>query len=1805
MSRPLRYASGDQSSTAQGQHGPTGAQAEEDPPGPGSSISSSVNSAHSGGTPPPMSCRPERSRVTSRSIDVQIGRARAGAGLLRKSTLQPRGRRVTGIQRERLSSATGMVSYPVPSTYASKGHGHPGMEIASDPSRPREDEPSKLSSALSSNPPSRGDSVLMVSIDRKHVTLSLPVLSTSESPLSDTPATPTPPSRLSVSESASNILRRFGLEKEDLDHLVSYPEDQITPASLPFILRQIGIEKTERALGASRRKARPEPQPAPSQSVVGGDGVSHPGGAARFQEESSSAVLEPHSKVTDGGRGDECVEGAAGEVGSVSRETCGGNGSTSPADAAGNKTKVESVALLLSSLGPLDASKLSCAASPISDQTQMQIQANRQTLPGSSSMPSTAVESEAADPVDPLIDQESSPGHRSASPKPDPVLVGSSDHDCQSTAQVSQTISLPASSAAESVARLPSVPACPPPAACPPAQPVPGPSDVTQPTPPSSDQQPAAEKVSVSKGVPSAATMSDGAAATPGRFPHTCRPCRSKCLQMKDWISHQNTDLHLERCKHLRLRYPEWDGEIPSSRSRSPHSSRSQSGSRPTSSRYRSCLTSPERRRDDKGSLPRRRDERRSASRSRDERRSTLRSRDDKRSTSRNRDERRSTSRSRDDKRSTSRSRDERRSTSRSRDERRSTSRSRDDKRSTSRSRDDKRSTSRSRDDKQSTSKGKDDKRSSSRNRDERRSTLRSRDDKRSTSRSRDERRSTSKGKDDKRSTSRSRDERRSTLRSRDERRSTLRSRDERRSTSRNRDERRSTSRNRDERRSTLRSRDERRSTSKGKDDKRSTSRSRDERRSTSRSRDERRSTSRSRNDRRSTSRSRNERRSTSRSRDERRSTLRSRDDKRSTSRSRDERRSTSKGKDDKRSTSRSRDERRSTLRTVDLLSKPSDLDALLQTLAPIVLAELAKRKSPSPSSSSSSSSSSSYSPGETSSSPAASSSPPPAKKRLTQKPSEASPSPKAECGKPSPPTMVKLTGIHASLSRSDVLAAVQHFGKTKSFLLFPSKLEAIVCFENKEDATKLKSLKSLDVKGIRITVFEGKKAVCHRKQKPLITAGAAAASSIFTPEGAVTRKVLLPTPDGPPLEWPEKPPPAPPGARKGPFEGRGSASEGSRVSCAHGPEAPQACHTRPPLTVGEIIEKHLSRERMKHFKKENVSLESEIECFEEDAKKSNSPMSSDLKGIKVTVAGGKKTVTKEQKKPLTAASSSVHHNTPTRKVSQTLDPAGAEEEEAAEAEPGGFGRRSPRQAAAGAVSAATVGERVEKHLRRYRLRLFEEESVFGEQDLPRHCKLLLITNLPPYHHGSYTEEELAALLAPFGFRYADDSIFVVPQTCMAFFQVPAVGVTQEIMKASARDGVFFKRSKLVFSAVAGGVAMTPLGFYKSLMELMCFNVQDDGQRIVFIRDISTKESSELRDALNKIQSVKNFLPLLNQAFVEFKTVRDADRLGVWYGLLRRAPGHQVHRLKAPSAGLKSAPPPKLPGNALPDGTDAVAGATVPPTTSGVPRGSVGPFWVTTRTHPFLFPTRSPWFIIPDFLTSRTQNNLMKAVRGPKIPTVMLTGLPEGNYRHEDVAELVRPYFPGWSLYSAYYDVVVLPLQRRAFVFFADWSSCCSFVRDHIRNPVAVGLRPLTAHFVLEDISPFSTEEAMYATMMTWSNAGVPEPEGLEERLLCVETSETSPHVTRAVVGAVASVASLAGFLPLANRICIEMSDAGGVTEVVEKHRDCFLWMKNAAVWNSVLRVESLKSLKRRLEDPDEVVNIEAHAVKSKIILIE
>lgn len=56
---------------------------------------------------------------------------------------------------------------------------------------------------------------------------------------------------------------------------------------------------------------------------------------------------------------------------------------------------------------------------------------------------------------------------------------------------------------------------------------------------------------------------------------------------------------------------------------------------------------------------------------------------------------------------------------------------------------------------------------------------------------------------------------------------------------------------------------------------------------------------------------------------------------------------------------------------------------------------------------------------------------------------------------------------------------------------------------------------------------------------------------------------------------------------------------------------------------------------------------------------------------------------------------------------------------------------------------------------------------------------------------------------------------------------------------------------------------------------------------------------------------------------------------------------------------------PRLAAKAMPDSKDVVAGATIPTTKFGVPQGSISPYWVMLTSSPFVFPTMSPWFIIP------------------------------------------------------------------------------------------------------------------------------------------------------------------------------------------------------------------------------------------------
>ncbi|XP_026046113.1 RNA-binding protein 20-like isoform X3 [Astatotilapia calliptera] len=256
-------------------------------------------------------------------------------------------------------------------------------------------------------------------------------------------------------------------------------------------------------------------------------------------------------------------------------------------------------------------------------------------------------------------------------------------------------------------------------------------------------------------------------------------------------------------------------------------------------------------------------------------------------------------------------------------------------------------------------------------------------------------------------------------------------------------------------------------------------------------------------------------------------------------------------------------------------------------------------------------------------------------------------------------------------------------------------------------------------------------------------------------------------------------------------------------------------------------------------------------------------------------------------------------------------------------------------------------------------------------------------------------------------------------------------------------------------------------------------------------------------------------------------------------------------------------------------------------------------------TSPFVFPTVSPWFTIPEYLTVSEPDDIEKAQsQGSTFSTIMLTGLPEGNYRQEDVTKLVWRYVPDQTVQTLYYKIIVLSLQRRvrsrpsrliqrnlhlqiefnlmidiecflciifplqAFVFFNSWDACCDFARDYLKNPVTVGEWTLRIHIVLQDMLPGTSEH-------------VPESESLEDRLLSVEVSEVNVDLVMMIMEVVASIAAFVRFLPLANRICIEMAEPGGLTQVMESK----VTKDYLSACSKAGRIESLKSLKQRLQD--------------------
>ncbi|XP_054916884.1 uncharacterized protein LOC129379949 isoform X2 [Poeciliopsis prolifica] len=488
-------------------------------------------------------------------------------------------------------------------------------------------------------------------------------------------------------------------------------------------------------------------------------------------------------------------------------------------------------------------------------------------------------------------------------------------------------------------------------------------------------------------------------------------------------------------------------------------------------------------------------------------------------------------------------------------------------------------------------------------------------------------------------------------------------------------------------------------------------------------------------------------------------------------------------------------------------------------------------------------------------------------------------------------------------------------------------------------------------------------------------------------------------------------------------------------------------------------------------------------------------------------------------------------------------------ESEPAEADPGDDYHLDPG-------TSQTVGDQLKSLLLTETFNCLTNEEIKSATEFP---EVFLISDLPDAEACSYTEAELTERLAPFGFKHKVDTIYCLPQSGLALGIMPS-GEDLRNLLTETWDGVAFRGQQIRIRPVCGGFPMTPFQFYSALMKQIHRNVIDDGSRTVFFHDVSQSETQELREFLMSGFAVKNFLPLLNKVFVEFESSNDADLLGLSYSKQEAGRSHKLLRMMP---------------------ADAIGGSRGK---CNVPPNSKPPFWITMKTDPFIFPTLSQWFDVPNYIKLR-KVSCFTEVDGWSAAScaIMLTNLPTAGYTQEDVARLAWPYFPEKTLRTLCSNVVVLPLQRRAFVYFSEWSTCNRFIKDHLNKVLSINDCQLKAFLALNMEHHGASEAMLYKNAMKWSNAPVSDSDPLEERLLSVETFDASPDVVTVVMKVVASVTPFVNFLHLANRIYVEMSDSAAVARVVEKvfFLDDLTEDEN---WTKVGRIEPLVTLQQRLQ---------------------
>ncbi|XP_056431160.1 uncharacterized protein LOC130369694 isoform X2 [Gadus chalcogrammus] len=397
----------------------------------------------------------------------------------------------------------------------------------------------------------------------------------------------------------------------------------------------------------------------------------------------------------------------------------------------------------------------------------------------------------------------------------------------------------------------------------------------------------------------------------------------------------------------------------------------------------------------------------------------------------------------------------------------------------------------------------------------------------------------------------------------------------------------------------------------------------------------------------------------------------------------------------------------------------------------------------------------------------------------------------------------------------------------------------------------------------------------------------------------------------------------------------------------------------------------------------------------------------------------------------------------------------------------------------------------------------------------------IMVTDLPEIKYDAYPPSLITPFLGKIGNIYWD-KCFILPDNCMAFLTMTANRMASLIEALVMEASLNFETVR--FHILKENALESPIIFYKHLLRWSekLYDESTLEYRLVFISNIPYCKSSmdDIFKGVLKTGGVRHYLPLIGKIFVEFVTVEDADRFSVW---LSTFPLDREIHISRPGLAHDKA---RL--------EDA--------------------FLMTVFTQTVFYPTLSPQFYTPAHRTVNGPEDLEWAETNLTTQSVMVTGLAFGTYRHMDLVDEVWPYFVEKDISRVYYSVVILPLQRRAFIHFDDALKCKEFVSDFLHKPFTMGGSDLTLHFLVNHLKPCTSELQLYYRMLHLSNV-VSKGTGHQEQLILKEMDHCNMKVLRDIFDHLSKKTHLKWLscLVLANRVVFRL--IGGRPDINKRTR--------------------------------------------------